>query len=152
MDSSSYFPTIITDSGGLTNNSENEGDFDPSQYASVGYSPSSNKYFVLEEDVEKDVKEEVKPSDSIKDFTLRKPSSSKDFEKRVENFWINSSKDIKKEFGSLKKFKIYADDLLLKVFADKYEEVSKLTEKDLKIAESIGIKNLKNINLEDIRY
>tara|TARA_Y100000004_G_scaffold13579_1_gene14492 strand:+ start:1327 stop:2970 length:1644 start_codon:yes stop_codon:yes gene_type:complete len=120
--------------------------------ATVGYSPSSNKYFVLEEDVEKDVKEEVKPSDSIKDFTLRKPSSSKDFEKRVENFWINSSKDIKKEFGSLKKFKIYADDLLLKVFADKYEEVSKLTEKDLKIAESIGIKNLKNINLEDIRY
>ena len=83
---------------------------------------------------------------------MRKPSSSKDFEKRVENFWINSSKDIKKEFGSLKKFKIYADDLLLKVFADKYEEVSKLTEKDLKIAESIGIKNLKNINLEDIRY
>ena len=113
--------------------------------AIVNYSPSSNKYFVLEEDVAK----EEKPSDSIKDFTFTGEGSSvgREFKKRVENFWINSSKDIKKEFGSLKKFKIYADDLILKIINDKDKEVSELTEEDLKIAESIGI-----INLKDIRY
>lgn len=112
--------------------------------AVVNYSSSSNKYFVLEEDVEKDVKEDVKPSDSIKDFTFTGEGSlvGREFKKRVENFWINSNKDIKKEFGSLNKFKVYANDLINKVVND-----NELTEKDLKIAESIGI-----INLKDIRY